>query len=604
MDPRIQTVTKEWRFRSCDRGFAGLHALADAEFSGAVSADGAQGFMVNGRLVGIAGGSIESFWGNDISALESSDPALPLLCAMLTADASVEGDYYTGETAISDVDETLRSGSFTGYIELSENVFSGDYFVLYYGGTARPVALLGTEDRVVTGDEAFQRASDEVGIYHVKSVDISVIDIPDPEVDDSATPEDEDIQEPQARPPEPTAPTQGSSTAENLSEPAEPTEPATESTAESGTETPVAASPPSTESNELAELAMESMGGSIPRTQSSSNAAQTNEILTIPSLDPNRSSVSQSSPDPGPSHSQVSKQPSKEEPSAAPKQSTSSEVEELKEELSAAQTENERLEERVMELEAELAQLQSNNRSTISANEAIQGTNLFVRYESRAQHTLEDAQSGTGDRDTVATNLTLEWHTEFDAENSTIDGEPFPTYLQSTIQFKFVRWILDELFFDLRDTGQEQSFQALYEAIPSIDRIEFGGDVPVHTKSAGERRSETYTFDVVFRDGMGEPLLVADVHTSRSPAGGESVGQLLTDVNTIATERTQLSGALFVTQSYFEPDALETVADATGGGFLRGGSKESYVSVSRKHGFHLCLVEARNDSFHLNIPDN
>ena len=92
MDPRIETVLRDWRIRACDPGYAGLHALAEANFSGAISAGEARGFMVNGRLVGIENGTIESFWSSELSAMEADDPALPLLCAMLIQHGAVEAE--------------------------------------------------------------------------------------------------------------------------------------------------------------------------------------------------------------------------------------------------------------------------------------------------------------------------------------------------------------------------------------------------------------------------------------------------------------------------------------------------------------------------------
>lgn len=609
MDPRIETVTNEWRFRSCEPGYAGLHALAEGGFSGSVAAEGATGFMVNGRLVGIAGGTIESFWSSDIAALEADEPAEALLCAMLITNGAVEAEYYTGETPIQEVHETLASGGFSGYIELSENVFSGDYFVTYYGGTSKSVALLGTEERVVSGDEAFERACDEVGIYEVKSVSIDVITIPEPEVDDSAIPESPpDDEEPadeasQTVPPdpEPEPEVETPPTDERPAQPVPTEPPETESKA-------VSDAPKTVESDadgrDIAALAEAARGGDAAQVAQSggSGSSPADEWVSIPALDPANTVASEPEPEPmDPESSETMPEPdSADDGGSEPDE----EVSELAAELEAANSENDRLRERIAELEARIEEFEEEQGGDdLSPIEAIDGTNLFVRYRTKGRNTLEDAVKGGAAREEIDTNLKLERHTQFESTDATVDGEPFNEFLAQSLEFRFVEWLLGELMFELRESGRASGFEALVGTLSEVDRIEFSGTVPIHKQEGGERRSEQFTFDVVFRDSMGAALLVANVHDARDPVDETPVAGLLADANAVATAKPSLTGAFFVSRSYFEPDAMETVADATGGGLLRGSSRESYVSVSRKHGFHLCLVEARDGSFHLNVPD-
>lgn len=587
MDPRIEAALDEWRFRACDPGYAGLHALADAEFTGAVTTGETVGFMVNGRLVGLSGGTTESFWGTDFTALEAEGPALPLLCAMLESSAQEEGEYYTGETPITEVDEMLSSGSFTGYLELSENVFSGDYFSIYYGGTSFNAAFLGTEDRILTGDEAKHRAAEEVGIYTVNSVSIDVVDIPDPEVDDSANQErdDEDAIEPEPVEDEPT------------------TSPTPSTRQESTTPPPTREQE---QGQEIARLATSSLSAKPATVSGSPSAAAqpaTKEWIAIPSLDPDRSggvespatAVEEQEPEPEPVDNDLPQEPEPPEEDTVPAS-----------ELEALEEENERLQERIEELKEEITKLETEESSaeTLAQAGALDGTNLFVRYATKSNYTLDHAIEGEASRDDVTDNLQLEWHTTFATEDLEVEGVPYETFLQQSTSYRFSEWVLTELLFELIESGEVKGFTALLEIVPDIDRIEFRGEVPIHTQEGGDRQSHTYGFDLVFRNSMGDPVFVAQVHDSRTPVNGDAVAELLEDANTIAAERSSLVGAFFVGSSYFEPAALETVADATGGGLFRGGSRTSYVSVSRKNGFHLCLVEARNGSFHLNIPDN
>jgi len=64
-----------------------------------------------------------------------------------------------------------------------------------------------------------------------------------------------------------------------------------------------------------------------------------------------------------------------------------------------------------------------------------------------------------------------------------------------------------------------------------------------------------------------------------------------------------LAGAFLVTESFFEPAALETAEEATSSGLFSRDKRQSFVNLSRKGGYHLCLVEARNQEFHLAVPE-
>ncbi|MFD1526344.1 DUF7527 domain-containing protein, partial [Halolamina salina] len=54
----------------------------------------------------------------------------------------------------------------------------------------------------------------------------------------------------------------------------------------------------------------------------------------------------------------------------------------------------------------------------ITPEEAMAGTNLFVRYERKGGPTLEDAHSGDAGREAVNDNIRLEHHTEFDDDGA------------------------------------------------------------------------------------------------------------------------------------------------------------------------------------------
>ncbi len=181
MDARIVEQITEWSSRPFSGGLETLHALADEEFSGAVKAGSAWLFMLNGRVIGVFDGSLDTFEESNGTQFEAPHPSLPLLFSMQERGGTTQAKYYTNDTPLKEASETLASNGFTGYIELSENVLSGDYYVVYHGGRSMSAAYVGQSEQLITGDEAFSRANDEVGIYEVVATDVDIVDLPEPE---------------------------------------------------------------------------------------------------------------------------------------------------------------------------------------------------------------------------------------------------------------------------------------------------------------------------------------------------------------------------------------------------------------------------------------
>jgi len=928
MNTRTQERVERWESRSFSGGYGGLRDLSDSDFSGAVEAAGAWLFMLNGRVVGIHEGSIEDFEDASGTAHVAPDPALPLLFSMWETGGETQGKYYTEDTSISEVDDTLTSGSFTGYLELSENVLSGDYYVVYYGGRSMSAAFVGNKEELLGSDEAFERADDEVGIYEVIDVDVDVIEIPEPDdadaTDDSeaaddaavaggpaATGDREDVSAAGtdasvpddasaandapagASTPDDTASSPGETTdrietagrestvggvedssspasdadarandpdarsaeeriagyedvefdddpgvsAEDADdaipgsdpdglpdelvddiEPASSTDPARTPSSEdrepdddasgdverrtderppvddrsaarddphlddrgdSSGESDRGAEPRtgSTEADEQTDRvgaddrasrssqrpdrdavsdgavrdrspasdagdaapardpasspsvdgpagrgrsASDRSAGSVSETPDDAGAGSEidwENVSTIPSLDPDHSSTPEpadaggtaasasaggpTSPSAAASGSSTprsdnrgvrpgqnggaggrtneasrqsssrqsdrnaarrsrrdadgqSSQPSDRqstgadrqraaparsaEANAGPSQADLEEREERIEKLEAVvervreerddlksdrdrlEGENDSLRDEIAQLEGEIERLESEVDRLESAledagvtahdaatqlhpSEAIAGTNLFVRYRSKGEATLESAHAGDADADAVNGNVRLERHTQFDADDAAVNGQPYGEFLESTLEYQFVRWTVEQLLYEIRDTGHAGGLKDLYDALPDVDRAELGGEVDIVYEEGGEQITEQATFDVVLRDRMGNPLVVADLNDSRDPATESMLVELESAASRIKQANDELAAAFLVTSSFFEPGALEAVAEATSGSLLSRDSRESFVKLSRKQGYHLCLVEARADEFHINVPE-
>ena len=858
MNSRTQERVEQWDSHQFDGGYDDLADLAAADFSGAVVAAGTWLFMLNGRIVGVVDGTISDFETTTGTVYEAPHPSLPLLSAMEEQDGDTRAKYYTNETPLHEVDETLQSGSFTGYVELSENVLSGDYYAVYYGGRRMAAAYIGNAEQLLTGDEAFERADNEVGIYEVTDVDIDVTDVPGTDTtehgdDSSAGHETGPDTEPEPTPSvattdepktgtdfEPSSdPTASAIESIDLSE-TEPTstdEPADtpvadialEDTAtasgdektdaqsgitttdssephpassgitetgvttelesdsastdedgrtelESETQEPVSdrsamaeiddgsSSDPGTPehesvsvgdsdedgANESAEAMAantatvssdeESTGADSDRGERSSldpaavekaaaqleqsniswteddvesqsddepqtdderfeQEAQWRETRRIPSIDPDNTESEESAkngasagrgetarssskptttdsadntsgrtattaansetqtsetsrqrqrPDDG-THSQrgSSQQSEQATPTAgsAAEQTTAgaaherriatltqqletlvenrdalaARAEELEAERDRLRSENnelsttvDRLQARVQKLQTELEQAResaSNSETdtpdastTLPAQQALAGTNLFVRYGSKSQPTLETAHDGEADRTEVESNRRLEYHTGFDASDVAVDGAPYEEFLTTTMEYRFVDWLTAMVLYEIRDTGNANALGDLYDAIPRIDRAELAATISLADDDTDDVPDEV-TFDIVAFDKMGNPLVVANLNESREPATQEMLEEMEEAASAVKANYPDLAAATVVTSSYFEPGALEVAEQATSGGLLSRSSKLSYVNLSRKQGYHLCLVESRSEGFHMNVPE-
>jgi len=701
MDERTVARIEGWDRRTIGDGRVGLSRLADGEFSGAVEARGAWLFMLNGRVVGTSGTSVESIGVREsLTAYTAPHPSLPLVFAMRDRGGEIQGRYFTDDTPLAEVHDTLSSGSFTGYVDLSENVHSGDYYVVYYGGRALFAAFVGAAGRLVTDDEAFERAKDEVGIYEVRSVDLDVRDVPDPPEDatgeaggaggsstvgtsgaaagGTAGTADAGVADPESglRDPDPDAALGGSDAEDEAGDRDEPgvegedddgdgpspdadedvgpadasatganasgggvtpredvtpgsDDPSPEAPAETrGTTADTAGNgrPDDSEST-LAGGVLDEDGdggsglldpGGMLDDSGDDDGAAWEDGRTVPALDPDRTGVPTDGATTGSETGGPEEDPSRSgSPSGATEAAGSgrriaeleAEIEDLRERVRSLNGERDRLaaerDQAVAErdrLQARLDDLDAGDgaETDVSPGAALANTDLFVRYDSKGKPTLADVHDGDASAEAVAANRRLEAHTRIEADDPTVEGEPLESFLSGTLPYRFVAWLTAELAVEIRETGNESALGDLYGALPEIDRAEFDATVTVTDADGGER---SVSFDVVLRDQMDQPLLVADIDEGRDPTDGRLMSDLLDRAEVVAKAADSLAGAVLVTSSFFHSEVHEAVKDATETGLLDRGSKASFVKTSRTGGYHVGLVEARSEQFHVSRPD-
>ncbi|MFP4218296.1 MAG: hypothetical protein ACLFR6_05595 [Salinarchaeum sp.] len=553
MSDRIASRIDDWSTRPVSDGHRGLHQLADDSFTGAIDASALDitVVMLNGRVIGVFGGALDTLEGAALTAYEAPHPALPLLWVMRADAGSPRAQYYTEETPLSEVDDTLSSGGFTGFIELSENVLSGDYYQLYYGGRSLSVAFVGQAEQVLTDEEAFNRAADEVGIYEVYDASVSVQELPERPPD-----------------PEPTAESEPRSMASGDS----PDASSTDETTSAPDTTPTAESPSSPTSGANSGLSAPDPSADVP----------VDGVEVTTSTD-----------------------------AVAPSAVSDAEYDQLqaeRDELQTTVTElrqtNAELRERIAELEARLeaAPTADPPDTELTPQSALAQTNLFVRYDSKGEPTLGDVLHDPVDRMELEANLRLEHSTQFDAANATVGGEPFRAFLEGTLEFRFAEWLLQTLVHEIKETNNEDGLRDLYRLIPEIDRIQFYGEVTLGSNDT-ETEAGSMPFDVIARGQMGDPLLVATIETSNDPVTEPTIADLHESTAAAVRSHPSIGAAFAVTASFFEPEALQATAELTGSGLLSFDARRSHVKVTRTEGYHLCLVEVRGQRHHLAVPE-
>ncbi|MFB6112363.1 MAG: hypothetical protein ABEJ35_07500 [Halobacteriaceae archaeon] len=407
-------------------------------------------------------------------------------------EAEPRARYYSEDTPLEEIEETLSGGGFTGYVELSENVLSGDYYLVYHGGEARAVAFIGTRSELVTGTAAREQMADEVGIYRVITAPVDVRTVPDSMVPDGDGGSMDDAPQPGTTAPE--AQTEASKSDDGTGS------------------TTQAEGPGETGPDGVAErgAATERAGGDHSHSEDDLEAQ------------------------------------------------------------SAAEPDREALVNRIQELEAELAALREGEDSSAARDPpeaettqmdpatALAETEVFVRYETKADPTLKDV-TDDADQATVAANVGLEMHTRFDPAAVQVQGDSVREFLEGTDQWRLAEWLVTTLPFEIRDSENTTALAALYEALPQVDRCEFATSLADDDATAGE-------YDVVCRDRTGSPLIVADIHAQRAPVDGAAVETFVEKTSDQHERTPSVVAGLIVTRSFFAPDALTAADSATGGG--------------------------------------
>lgn len=494
-----------WPSRQFTQGEVGLRDLASAGFSGAVHA-GTWILMSKGQSVGVFDGDVDEI--TSIGTIYiSPEPVLPVLFSMVEQEPVRSTAHHTSRVPLENQTNAFDNWDgrqeYIGYLRLSSD--KDEYYVVYDQTGSTSLAFVGTENRLLTSEQADTVGHTITGEYIVAVAPIDPTLVSKPKTNDDAS------------------------------------------------DSPSAL--PGRSDRLVTDGASESVEDLRRR---------------ITALERERDALE-------------------------------AERDNLLEEREHLNTRITQLQERISDLESASTSSSTSSTTTSDSAElvpekALSGTSLFVRYHNQNRATLTDTYRGEAAPEEVNDNLTLEHHTSFDAENTVVGNESYEQFLTDSIEFDVVSWVVRDLLHVIYNAGYEDDLSELYDYIPDIDRA------ALHARNTVNGTS--IYFDVVCFDKRGDPLLVINIHDSNEPTTEAELETLLDDAS-VAASQWPVTGALLVTTSYFESDALTVADDATagGGGLFGSSNRANYVRLSRKSGFHLCLVEARQRQFHVAMPD-
>ena len=575
----------------------------DDTFSGVLRSNGEDAYVVNGKIVGYTGQDVTEIDIDNCHAQKAPSPVFPLLITMREIVSKNErGKYITSDTPFDEADSMVRDGGFIGYIELSEEVISGDYYGVYDGQGEMYVGLL-DNGGVLFGDEAFEQAQKEVGIYRIVEADIGDV-IPVRELVSSQSKPDEELE------------TEIDSTPENDSSELEP--PNTQHTEDSLTKNDTAKV--SSQQDPFTEPEVETKSITSPPEVSEANFDDVQEEVETPDGDdidiPNEvesvmgdGNNTKDRPQSGESNKEMREKFADVRNKI---EELSQRVEQNEEKFKNFEQDITNLNKKIDQLTKELQMLSTSDESMndntgshtdradnsadvqeLTREQALERIDVFARYKSKSDTTVSEAVEDTSLRDAASENIYFDSHTRFEKENVRINGELYDDFILGSVEMAFTKWILKELVYEIQDTGHTDSISDVYQNIPDINRAEFYGGIEVD--------DEYVEFDIIYWDSHGEPLFVCDTESGKEPVTGDQLEELMKKTQKVHREYSTIGGAFFVTSSFYEPKALQMASNDVKSGLLS--SKEGYIKMNRKQGFHLCLFEERNGGFTMALPD-
>lgn len=186
MDTDVRSLPDQWtdvgvdqnvslsKFGSTDKEFSGSLRWRDPDDRGG---DMCTAYVVGGHVVRSDTALPSS--GDAVSVVKAKrapNPALPFLTAVHQRGER-KLHRYTKNLSIERVLDVLTGRPFSGYIELSENVISGNYYAVFHEGKPTCIGIRSAASSPDVGEPARELMLDEVGIYDLYQVAVDPVDL-------------------------------------------------------------------------------------------------------------------------------------------------------------------------------------------------------------------------------------------------------------------------------------------------------------------------------------------------------------------------------------------------------------------------------------------
>lgn len=148
----------------------------DRPFSGLVETDDVTVYVVDGYALDVRGGSLTDVLDERLDVYHASNPAEPYLLAV-HGNGSERATLYTEDKSLDEAVRELEDASFTGYVELSERVVTGDYYAVFHRGSADFLGVTTESNPPLAGPDAREEMLEQVGLYSVNRAWIDPVDL-------------------------------------------------------------------------------------------------------------------------------------------------------------------------------------------------------------------------------------------------------------------------------------------------------------------------------------------------------------------------------------------------------------------------------------------
>ncbi len=190
-------------------------------------------------------------------------------------------------------------------------------------------------------------------------------------------------------------------------------------------------------------------------------------------------------------------------------------------------------------------------------------------------------------KDSIIKNILIKCSIPCDEKINIFNGElDINTLVKNTIGYKFLEWLLFNLFFQIKENGLINEYKNIYKSIPLINKISFS------RSDIGELR--------IFLRNNQSLLFIVQIGNSSF----ESLNSFVDSVNIMkqSIEEKSLISAFYVSEKNISNEVILKYKDMTKVSSFKmlSNKQKNYVRISNNLGYSLFLVSKIGDEFFIN----